>query len=259
MGKQKAFTLIELLVVIVIIGILATISIASFQSYQEKARMTKILSFETQAHRSLLVNAASQGLTPIIGNWEFNELNGNSFPDTSPNQITLTQYGGVAPIISTDTPDNSLGSFHSQVARIRNISKNIALPKNEITISAWTKILTPSSIPNYIGYSYELGEPDGVLLRPVNNGMFIINADSGVNMGIQGTQNINDGNWHHLLGTYDGSTATFYTDGKVVGTRSFSEPIVQSLINFNIGYPNPSGSEQLIDNFRIYPVAYTPE
>ena len=67
---------------------------------------------------------------------------------------------------------------------------------------------------------------------------------------------INDGNWHHICGSYNGTTATLYIDGTgytpVSATASLSVNVA-----FGIGYRNtasPSGTyyDGKIDQVRIF-------
>jgi hypothetical protein len=77
---------------------------------------------------------------------------------------------------------------------------------------------------------------------------------------INGTVNVNDGEWHHAAGTYDGTTAWLYVDGKLDGTMATAGPIAKNTQKVNIG-ANAEQTARLwkgaIDEVRIYSRALT--
>jgi hypothetical protein len=77
---------------------------------------------------------------------------------------------------------------------------------------------------------------------------------------INGTVNVNDGEWHHAAGTYDGATAWLYIDGKLDGTMATAGLIAKNTQKVYIG----GNSEQTarlwkgaIDEVRLYSRALT--
>jgi hypothetical protein len=77
---------------------------------------------------------------------------------------------------------------------------------------------------------------------------------------INGTVNVNDGEWHHAAGTYDGATAWLYVDGKLDGTMATAGLIAKNTQKVFLG----GNSEQTarlwkgsIDEVRIYNRALT--
>ena len=57
-----------------------------------------------------------------------------------------------------------------------------------------------------------------------------INASAAV----QSTTEIDDGNWHHVAGTYDGTTARVYFDGVEEDSDTVTPPLTKAQ-NFRIG------------------------
>ena len=71
------------------------------------------------------------------------------------------------------------------------------------------------------------------------------------------TTTINDGKWHHLAYTYDGTTETVYVDGKSVGTNSISGTITSSSENIGICAEKSSSTQNFywngnVDEIHIY-------
>ncbi|MHC4175072.1 MAG: LamG-like jellyroll fold domain-containing protein, partial [Planctomycetota bacterium] len=132
-----------------------------------------------------------------------------------------------------------------------------------ITLAAWIKTdsLTDLDTVVSLGYAWRLY------------------ADSSLNMAFEcgntqpssrviGSQNVNDGIWHHLVGTYDGSQSRLYVDGQLDGSVDASGSI-ESLGDTYFGcigalYKRNDGAARnffngLIDDVRIYDRALSAE
>ena len=135
-------------------------------------------------------------------------------------------------------------------------------PTSTVTVEAWIK--TNSAIGSAMQIFDRVETADGYGLNLNNTGK----AQFGINGGTAsatGTTDVDDGNWHHLTGTYDstagGATEVkVYVDGKLDGTADYStaidyspEPRKQigrlSTTNYFTGK---------IDQIRIYNYARTP-
>jgi hypothetical protein len=73
---------------------------------------------------------------------------------------------------------------------------------------------------------------------------------------ITGTTNVNDGQWHHIAGVFDGAQKFLYVDGAVDASADFTGTINSSAIHsVNIGENNQATGRYftgLIDDVRIY-------
>jgi len=82
-----------------------------------------------------------------------------------------------------------------------------------ITVAAWIKVHTFDK-----QWQYVVGKGDSawriVRETTTNTVRWRANGPS-PNMAVTGKVNVNDGKWHHLAGTYDGSAAILYVDGVV--------------------------------------------
>jgi hypothetical protein len=79
---------------------------------------------------------------------------------------------------------------------------------------------------------------------------------------VNGSTNANDGQWHHVVGTYDGSKLCLYVDGLLEATQSASGSIQTNNYNVYIG-ENPEAMNRywngLIDDVRVYNYGLSPE
>jgi len=79
---------------------------------------------------------------------------------------------------------------------------------------------------------------------------------------IPGEMNVSDGQWHHLVGVYDGSSLSLYGDGKldarIKATGRISKNEWNLFIGENSELPNREWNG-LIDDVRVYSYALTPD
>jgi len=128
---------------------------------------------------------------------------------------------------------------------------------NNITLSAWIK--TADNISHYV-LANRTGEQGYALL--IYNGIASLQTGATNWSGLPGTSNVQDGRWHHLLGTYDTNIGgKIYVDGVLEGSSSVTGQLttaagIQTYIGNGLGVANPffNGS---IDDVRVYNRALT--
>jgi len=87
--------------------------------------------------------------------------------------------------------------------------------------------------------------PGGALRTGVyTNSRYVSNHGSG----------LNDGNWHYIGFTYDGSTKTSYIDGQAVGTQNVSGTLVTSFSNRRLGRFGSNSSYYVNGKIGLYQV-----
>jgi len=253
MNKRKSFTLIELLVVIVIIGILAGVIMISTSSSIDKANFAKAKAFSSTVQNELLSNLVSEWTFDNSSNlgedtWENNHgtLYGSAGSQNLP-QLQSTSKCVFGTCLKFDGTDDHIDCGNDGSLQIRD----------KITLSAWGK--TSSTITQQI-----IAKDDSInrnyLLQynsSSNIPRFIIWINNEMKIA-SNSATIVDGNWHHIVGTYDGNNVKIYVDG-ILGdvVVSTSGNIDNDIVNLTIGnLSNATGLfNGLIDNIRIYDAA----
>jgi hypothetical protein len=137
-----------------------------------------------------------------------------------------------------------------------------SLETPQVTVEAWVKsaVAGPTAEFNY----KDLVEDDGGaygLYTSVDGGLAFFISD-GINapfLSPEAGPGIWDGQWHHVAGTFDGSTVRLYVDGKQVGSGT-PAPVninhnISSIHNLQLGgvaeFPS-SGFDGSIDELSVY-------
>jgi len=160
----------------------------------------------------------------------------------TPGNGTFTNYG-----ISFDGTDDYINC---------GTGSSISLNGTAITVEAWIK---PTS----------MGADNGVIVKTSSDswndgyGLYVDN-DNRVKFFINHYSNnvafaslTADGQWHHVAGTYDGSTIRIFVDGVEGTSDSYSSSIVNSSNNLEIGrgFNNSWNYQGSIDQVRIWNTA----
>lgn len=135
-------------------------------------------------------------------------------------------------------------------------------PTSALTFSMWIKIRNmPTSYCSIggndlsgwqRGYNFSIG-PSGIVWH-IGNGTWGKVQTSGFSM-------INDGKWHYLVGTWDGSLAKLYIDANLIG-QATKTSIVYTSCGFSLGnyYTNTTANimfDGYLDEVRIRAIALT--
>jgi len=184
--------------------------------------------------------------------WKFDENGGNIAFDSSSNYNDGTINGATW----TSRKSGSALSFdgvNDYVSVGSDSSLNIF---DAITIEAWVKTTSNNEITvvgrgtSWSDHTINFGVETGYPLFIFANGYSM--GDSNI---ITGLQKVNDGNWHHIVGRYDGSTIEVYTDGvydngKTKTTKPFSNNDIPTNIGVLGGYNTYFNGT--IDEVKIY-------
>lgn len=196
----------------------------------------------------MLVGAgpAAANVLPV-GTWSFNEGYGTVAHDTSLAPDNGTLQG---------SPQWTKGRFWSALSfdgndSTVNIPDRSIFEAPQVTVSAWVNSTNPGSF-RYIVAKGASGciAASYALYTGANGGLeFYVSSNGGLSYNISpdaGT-NIWDGNWHSVVGTFNGSEVDLYVDGKEVGSGTAdTTPISYGLPTTNdlsIGnYPVPTAN-----------------
>ncbi len=159
--------------------------------------------------------AREQTPNKLLGWWRFDEADGNSVADASGNGREGTRIGN-----PQWRPDGGkIGGaleFDGNGDRVEIGDESAFDVTNAITIAAWIKVNTFNQ--RWQGLVTK-GDSAWRLQRTAEEDTLafhcdgIRSADPDWPMGIAGRKNINDGQWHHVVGVYDGAMASLYIDG----------------------------------------------
>jgi hypothetical protein len=198
-----------------------------------------------------------------VGHWPLDEGQGTTAGDASGNGLAGTVSGASwATGVSGTALRFDNGSDGMRVPR------SALLEPSQVTVDVWVKAaLPPGSWANIISkgstactassYSIYTGGGGGLV--------FYVSDASRVVSSPSVASTVWNGQWHHVAGTYNGSTVRLYLDGVQVGSGVSSSALVidyaKTLTNdLILGYPLqscPGGSDWIgsIDEPRIWPRA----
>jgi len=130
------------------------------------------------------------------------------------------------------------------------------LVTDAITVAAWIKTDSLGSYDSIIGLGYAwrlYGGQDGNVIFQI--------MDTSPEATIVGTTDVNDGLWHHLAGSFDGTQYNLYVDGKLEASAATSGSISAGTAYYGcIGAHYKKGDERdprrffggLINDVRVY-------
>jgi len=114
-----------------------------------------------------------------------------------------------------------------------------------ITVDAWVKaasspgtfryILAKGASANAASYALYTGSGGGMAFYVSNGATFVVSPAA--------PPTLWDGNWHHVAGTFDGSTVHLIVDGSEIGSGSATPP------NFSIAYNLPLTNDGFLGDF----------
>ena len=197
------------------------------------------------------------GDNTLVGWWPLTEGTGTVAYDESGNNATGSWSGTQAGTNGYYSP----GKVGAWAGTFDGTSTYISISDwkmNYVTLSAWIKTTTSlcSNVPVMLGRDSIGGGPRLWQFRISSTCKFefIPFNSGGTYVDIVGNTTINDGNWHYLVGRWDGVNANIYVDGKSdAAAKSLVGTLSQSASPMNIGrYTTVNYFPGLIDDVRIY-------
>ena len=183
----------------------------------------------------------------------FDEGGGSIAYDKSGNNNNGTIYGATW----TDGKFGKALNFGGVEGVYVEVADDPSLALSELTLCAWVKTNGEVTHDNKIIQKYPEASPwNGYGLyiswwwSPGTAGIWVGDLDGGW---LHGTTRVDDGEWHFVVGTFDGTIARIYVDG-VLDAAEERTPNLASTVNLYVG-SNTNGEqvfEGIIDEVRVY-------
>lgn len=182
----------------------------------------------------LNTNALSQSIpSGAIGVWHLDEGNGTNTADASGNNNNGTLIGGAS---WTTGISGTAVNFNSGFGGSESIqiADNPTLRPGNISLSCWVRTQGPISgyrqtIIGKSEFSNANNEQYNLQIDFDGKPQFLVKRNSsclpaaGWN-NLRATVRVDDSQWHHIVGTYDGSLLRIYVDGVLSGSISVASP-----------------------------------
>lgn len=205
----------------------------------------------------------------IVGYWKMDEGSGSTLLDESVNSnngtITGTTYAGIG-AFGYDADDSiTFNGTSSDVITVPSHS-SLDITGEEISVALWMK--TTATNDNRPLVSKSSATQNNYNLRTATNAqglgkMSFVITTSGGNTALASTSTVNDGEWHHVVGVYDGIKMYIYIDGEEDASVAKTGTLVTVVSDLVLGRYSISGSTAYyngsMDNVVIYKRALTPD
>lgn len=187
----------------------------------------------------------------LAGAWYFDEADGQVAFDASPNANHGLLGGNTAsdlhdPIRRTHPSGRHLDFTGEQFVRIE---RSAALEAPHVSVEAWVKRTLDPAAPPYYEYVVGKGVKDCYaasysLVTSATWGLVFHlseNGNAGWRQSPDPGPGIWDGQWHHVVGTFDGAVVRLFVDGAEVGSGT--------PVPFAIGYETPQDGSLYIGDY----------
>jgi len=167
----------------------------------------------------LLLVLANEGCTQassdLVGHWRFEPdyITGRTVQDLSGHDSQGTIEG---PVNLDPTPPSLVLNGSTNYVDIANG----ILPTRQITLKAWVVVDQPRDWAGIVNYIQDNGSIEhGWILGQVANS-FMFGLSTGAITYLSANQPFEQGQWYHLVGTYDGSQMKIYVNAEHAGSSS---------------------------------------
>lgn len=192
---------------------------------------------------ALATAAPASASVGLDGWWPFYEGSGTVAHDTSGNGNVGTLSGNTQWVSGYFGPGLS---FDGSTARVDVPDSPSLEPADAVSVTAWVKAgASPGNFKHILakGAAACMAASYGLYTGPHGGLMFYVSHNKGVTFtrSPDAGSGIWDGNWHFVVGTYDGAAVHLYVDGAEIGT-----PTAETNA---IGYGLPGGNDLFIGHY----------
>ncbi len=234
----------------------ATLTLANVQLSQASSYsvlITNAFGSTNSASATLAVNSSPTCDPPASGLVDWWRAEGDASDSVGTNNGTLNGSAGFAAgEVGQAFSFNGINSYVSVPD-----SPSLDSLSNAITIEAWMKSASTGNNPDWRGLVTKGNESWRLMASVFTNTVYV--ALNGVTpVDLYGSRNVNDGQWHHVAATYDGSKITLYVDGTLDTSVAATGKIAQDSFPLYISGNSepPSGHTYyfngLIDEVSLY-------
>jgi len=191
----------------------------------------------------LQTNTQGEQNNILVAHWEFNEAEGAiAYDSAGDNDGTI-----IGPTWTTGVNGSAL--YFDGVNDYVEVADNLTLNPIELTLMAWVKHGPTTDHRAIIDKRDAINDGYNLYISPTGTAWMRINDDT-----LTGTSDIDDDVWHHIVGTYDGSTLRIYVDGVEENSNSIGSETIDTVNPLRIGLArdNSFDFQGIIDDARIY-------
>jgi len=170
-------------------------------------------------------NPASYTSTVLNDNpsffWPLNDT-GSTATDASPNGFNGTYTGGTTQGATGPLTGSSATSFDGHTG---NVYSNTAVNGPQtFSVEGWfkTSANTGGKLIGFAGSQTGLSSSYDRHIYMMNDGQLVFGVWNNATETVETPNTYNDGQWHYLVATYDGTNLALYVDGELTGTSTSS-------------------------------------
>lgn len=193
--------------------------------------------------------------------WQLNEGNGSVLPDYSGNNRTLTLINSPTWVYNGPNSSRCL-KFENVMSQCGNTVTTYTPSDlgiiNKLTVSAWIKSTQSTWNIDGAGITQRADDASSFtfLLHPyagLTDFSFYVTNTTSVFAEAKITSSYDITQWHHYLGTYNGSYVKIYLDGNLINATSFTGNIINNSLPIRVGADyHPRFLNAEISDVRIY-------
>lgn len=161
---------------------------------------------------------APGGLVGRVLYWSFDEGSGVVAGDQSPTGADGTIEGAVF----VASPHGTALSFDGALDSVSVAPAPAALSPAQVAVSAWVR---PTEFPGEVA---SMGDSWGLRVTGTGVSFFVYEGVTWIAAESEAASLL-DGEWHHVVGQYDGSVIEVYIDGQIAGSTAHDVPVSYTL------------------------------